>query len=248
MALRTARRLTLALIVLCAAPAAPAAVSAQPVEHQIAPLQQLTGELGRAKRAASDKVARLGRGSSVLRPCLRGGPGWKRIRAIDHRPQRSLFRAAARRLLADMRLLLDEQQPRIVAYEPAFRRFVASLGAAPVSDPTLRAAIAAQARRLAAYDDVRGIEASCAVFNRLTRRIREFPTRTAAQIVRADYRAAPLARRIERHVSKQLSRIDRRHGVSYRDAETLADAAELIVAAGGEPGYATGFQYALSLR
>lgn len=218
------------------------------MEHQIAPLQQATGELGRAKRAASEKVARLGRGASALRPCLRGGPGWKRIRAIDHASQRSLFRKAARRLLADMKLLRSDQQPRIVAYEPAFRRFVAGLGAAPVVDPTLREAIDAQTRRLAAYDDIRGIEASCSVFDRLTRRVREFPTRTAAQIIRADYRAAPLARRIERHVSNQVSRIERRHGVSYRDAETLADAAELIVELGGEPGYATGFQYALSLR
>jgi hypothetical protein len=78
--------------------------------------------------------------------------------------------------------------------------------------------------------------------------VREFPTRTAAQIVRADYRAAPIARKIERHVSGQLTKIDRRAGISYRDAETLADAAELMVELGGQPGYATGFQYALSLR
>jgi hypothetical protein len=57
-----------------------------------------------------------------------------------------------------------------------------------------------------------------------------------------------MARKIERHESDQLRAIDRRHGISYRDAETLATAAELMVELGGEPGYATGFQYALSLR
>lgn len=218
------------------------------VDGEVAALEQATAELGRAKRAAAGKVARLSSSSSVLRPCLRGGPGWKRIRAIEHAPQRGLYTAAARRLLADMKLLLDGQQPRIVVYESAFQRFVADLRAAPVSDPTLSEAIAAQARRVASYRDIRAVKANCAVFNKLTTRVREFPTRTAAQIVRADYRATPLARKIQRNISDQLIKIDRRHGVSYRDAETLADAAELMVDLGGNPGYATGFQYALSLR
>jgi hypothetical protein len=218
------------------------------LDEEVVALQEATGELGRAKRAAASKVARLSSSSSVLRPCLRGGPGWKRIRGIKHASQRGLYTAAARRLLADMKLLLDGQQPRIVVYESAFQRFVSQLRAASVSDPTLSEAIAAQARRVASYHDIRAVKANCTVFNKLTKRVREFPTRTAAQIVRADYRATPLARKIERNVSDQLTRIDRRHGITYRDAEKLADAAELMVDLGGEPGYATGFQYALSLR
>lgn len=234
------------------ASAAPVVNAAQAEEdalpEEVVAIQRATGELGRAKRAAASKVARLSRSSSTLAPCLRGGPGWKRIRAIGHASQRNLYAASARKLLADMKLLLDRQQSQIVAYESPFTRFVTQIRAAPVSDPTLREAVAAQARRLAAYRDVRGLKASCRLFNKLTRRVREFPTRTAAQIVRADYRAAPIARRIERHLSDQLRRIDRRHGIGYRDAETLADAAETMIELGGEPGYATGFQYALSLR
>jgi hypothetical protein len=218
------------------------------VDEEVLALQDATGELGRAKRAAAGKVARLSTSSSTLRPCLRGGPGWKRIRAIEHAPQRALYTASARRLLADMKLLLDGQQPRIVVYESAFQRFVSQLRAASVTDPTLSEAIAAQARRVASYHDIRAVKANCAVFNKLTKRVREFPTRTAAQIVRADYRATPLARKIERNISSQLTKIDRRHGITYRDAEKLAEAAELMVDLGGEPGYATGFQYALSLR
>jgi len=218
------------------------------LSEEIAAIQRATGDLGRAKRTASEKVARLSSSAEVLRSCLRGGPGWKRIRSIDHAPQRALYTAAARKLLADMRLLLDGQQPRIVVFEAPFKRFVTDLRAAPVSDPTLREAVAAQARRLAAYHEVGKVKASCQVFNKLTKRAREFPTRSAEQIVRADYRATPIARRIERNISDQLERIDRRYGVSYRDAETLADAAELMAQRGGEPGYATGFQYALSLR
>jgi len=215
----------------------------------LAPLEQATIELGRAKRAAAGKVAQLSRSSaSALRPCLRGGQGWKRIRAVKHAPQRALYAASARRLLADMRLLLDGQQSRIVAYESAFERFVAQIEAAGVSDPVLSAAVAAQARRLAAYRDVRSVKANCQVFNTLTKRAREFPTRSAAQIVRADYRTAPIARRIERHISNQLRAIDRRRGITYRDAETLGDAATTIVDLGGGSGFATGFQYALSLR
>jgi len=218
------------------------------VDEEVLALQDATGELGRAKRAAASKVARLSSSSSTLRPCLRGGPGWKRIRAIKHAPQRALYTASARRLLADMKLLLDGQQPRIVVYESAFQRFVSQLRTASVTDPTLSEAIAAQARRVASYHDIRAIKANCTVFNKLTKRVREFPTRTAAQIVRADYRATPLARKIQRNISDQLTKIDRRHGITYRDAEKLADAAELMVDLGGEPGYATGFQYALSLR
>jgi len=218
------------------------------VSEEILALQEATGELGRAKRAAASKVARLSSSASILRPCLREGPGWKRIRAIKHAPQRALYTAAARRLLADMKLLLDGQQPRIVVYEPAFQRFVAQIRSASVFNPTLSEAVAAQARRVASYHDIRAIKANCAVFNKLTKRVREFPTRTAAQIVRADYRATPLARKIQRNISDQLTRTERRHGITYRDAEKLADAAELMVDLGGEPGYATGFQYALSLR
>lgn len=216
-------------------------------DEQVVALERATGELGRAKRAAAARIARLS-SASVLAPCLRGGPGWKRIRAVKHASQRGFYTAAARRLLADMRLLLERQQPQIVAYESAFERFVGQLRAAPVSDATLRAAVDAQGRRLASYRDIRGLKADCATFNKLTKRVRDFPTRTAAQIVRADYRSAPIARRIQNHISDQLRRIDRRHGVTYRDAETLAAAAEVMVDLGGEPGYATGFQYALSLR
>jgi hypothetical protein len=218
------------------------------VDEEVVALEQATGELGRAKRAAAGKLARLSRSSQALRPCIAGGRGWKRIRAIEHRPQRALYAASARRLLADMRRLLDVQQPRIVAYRAGYERFVANLRGAGIADPIFVAAIAAQARRLASYQQIAAVKASCAVFNKLTKRVREFPTRSAAQIVRADYRAAPIARRIERHVSGQLAKIDRRSGVTYRDAEALADAAELMVELGGQPGYATGFQYALSLR
>lgn len=212
----------------------------------LAPIEQATAELGRAKRAAAGKVGR--RSATTLRQCMRSGPGWKRIRAVEHGPQRALYTASARKLLADMRLLLDVQQPRIEAYAPAFGRYVDRLRAVGVSDPLLVEAVAAQGRRLAAHRDVHTIVANCQVFNRLTGAVREFRTRSAADIVRVDYRATPVARRIQRHVSNQLAAIDRRHKVSYRDAETLEDAAKQMVAAGGSPGAALGFQYALSLR
>jgi hypothetical protein len=253
MALRIMRRLALGLVALLTALLAFTAPLASAdevaaVDAEVAALEQATGELGRAKRSAAGNLARLSGSASTLAPCVRSGPGWKRIRAVKHASQRALYTASARRLLADMKLLLDGQQPRIVVFESAFTRFVSQLRAASVGDPTLSEAVAAQGRRLAAYHDIRGVKADCSVFNALTSRVREFPTRTAAQIVRADYRSAPIARKIERHISNRLAAIDRRHGVSYRDAETLADAAELMVARGGEPGYATGFQYALSLR
>lgn len=224
----------------------------EPVDDEadeLAPIEQATAELGRAKRAAASRVAGLGnRSAATLRPCMRGGRGWKRIRAVRHAPQRALYAAAARRLLADMRTLLDVQQPRIEAYGPAFDRYVDQLRAVGVTSPLLGEAIAVQGRRLAAHRDVRAMVANCRVFNRLTSAVREFPTRRAAQIVRADYRATPIARRIERHIASQLAAIDRRRGISHRDVRTLQDAADEMVDAGGSPGAALGFQYALSLR
>jgi hypothetical protein len=217
--------------------------------NELAPIEQATAELGRAKRTGADKLAMLARNAAgTLRPCLRAGRGWERIRAVEHSPQRALYVAAARRLLADMRVLLEVQRPRIETYWPAFERYVGALNAVVVSSPLVAQAIAAQGRRLVAYRDVRSVTASCAVFNRLTARVRELPTRSAAEIVRVDYRSTRVARRIERHVSNQLAAIDRRHGISYRDALTLQGAAEQMVAAGGSPGAALGFQYALSLR
>jgi hypothetical protein len=212
-------------------------------------IEQATAELGKAKRSAEGVVAKLSRRSTTaLSACSRRGAGWKRIRAVRHAPQRALYTAAARKLLSDMRVLLDQQQPRIVAYGPAFERFVARLQGAGASNPLLGEAIAAQGRRLVSYRGVAAVEASCGVFNKLTSKVREFPTRTAAQIVRVDYLATRVSRRIERHVANQLRAIDRRSGISYRDVDTLADAADLMVELGGNPGYAVGFQYALSLR
>jgi hypothetical protein len=231
--------------------AVPSAAGAQAstAAAEVQPIEQAVAELGRAKRSAGETVARLsGRSADVLAGCAKSGPGWKRIRAVKHAPQRGLYAASARRLLADMRLLIDQQQARIAAYGPAFERFVARLSATPVSDPALREGIAVQARRLASYGDVAKVEASCTVFNRLASRVREFPTRTAEQIVRADYRAAPIARAIERHVSNRLRAIDRRHGISWRDVLTLERAGDAMVAMGSEPGNGVGFQYALSLR
>ena len=247
MVLRPAIFAALLVVLSIAAPAATAQVSTAAAEVQ--PIEQAVAELGRAKRSAADAVARLSRRSTgVLAGCTNRGPGWRRIRAVKHAPQRNLYAASARRLLVDMRVLIDQQQSRIVAYGPAFERFGDQLGAAPVSHSVLREAIAAQTRRLASYEDVADLAATCKVFNTLTARVREFPTRTADQIVRADYRAAPIARAIERHVSDQLRAVDRRHGITWRDVQTLDEAADAMVSLGSDPGFALGFQYALSLR
>lgn len=224
------------------ASAGAAATDVQRIEHAV-------NDLARAKRAGAGAVERLAdRGLERLAPCRRKGPGWKRIRRIRNASQRGMYVRAARALHADMRELVSEKQARIEVLQPAYDRFVSRLQAAGVSDSLLREAVAAQARRASSYRDVAGVKASCRVFNRIAKRIRELPTRTPRQIIRADYRSGPLARRVERHISKQLKRIDRRHGIGHRDVDTLAAAGERLVALGGGSGYAAGFQYALSLR
>lgn len=224
---------------------APATVAATDVQR----IEDAVNELARAKRSDAGAVERLAEERlERLAPCRRRGAGWKRIRRIRNASQRGMYVRAARALHADMRDLVAEKQARIDVLQRAYDRFVARLHAADASDPLLRDAIAAQARRAASYRDVAQVRASCRVFNRVTKRIRELPTRTPRQIIRADYRSGPLARRVERHISKQLRRIDRRHGIGHRDVDTLAAAGERLVGLGGGSGYAAGFQYALSLR
>jgi hypothetical protein len=234
-------------------PAAPVAAqdgaAAGSVDADVARVEAATSDLVREKRAAAGAVDRLAREAApTLRRCGRRGRGWRHLRAISHPSQRSLYLTAARRLMADMRTLVLTQQPLATAYGPAFGRFVGRLEAAGVSDPLLGEAVAAQARRLASYRDLRAVRANCRVFNRVLRRAREFPTRTAREVVRADYRSGPVARRIERHVDRRLRRIDRRHRIGDRDLFTLERAAALIEARGGSPGLATAFRYGLSLR
>ncbi|MEX1140786.1 MAG: hypothetical protein WD399_04160 [Thermoleophilaceae bacterium] len=237
--------LTAGLAVDARADEAPATSAATDLQR----IEQATNELARGKRAAAAAIERLGaQRLDDLGACRRSGPGWRRIRRIRNASQRGMYVRAARTLHADMRDLVAERQARIEILAAAYERFADRLHAADVSDPLLHEAVAAQARRVASYRDVRGVGASCRAFNRVARRIRELPTRTPRQIIRADYRSGPLARRVERHISNQLHRIDRRHGIGYRDAETLSQAADRIVALGGSAGYATGFQYALSLR
>ncbi len=206
-------------------------------------------DLARGKRAASSSVERLRRqDAGALKSCMRSGPGWKRIRKVRHRPQRDLYARAARTLLRDMSALLHDQRAPIVAYGPVFNRFMAGIHGVGVGDPLLREAVAAHTRRNAAYLAIGKIEASCQVFNRLTAKVREFPTRTPEQIIRVDYKAPPIATRIEKHISKQVDAAEWRSRVSDGDAATLERAAGLMVGLGANPGYATAFRYALSLR
>lgn len=238
-----------ALVALCPAQAATASPPASSAASDVSALERATVDLARAKRAASSSVERLrSEDAGRLERCMRGGPGWRRIRKVRHRPQRDLYRRAARALLRDMNALLHDQRAPIVAYRPVFDRFLAGIHAVGSGDSLLREAVDAHARRNTTYQAIGQIEASCRVFNRLTAGVREFPTRTPEQIIRVDYKAPPIARRIERHISRQVEAAERRSGLSDRDAETLERAAGLMVALGANPGYATAFRYALSLR
>jgi hypothetical protein len=238
-----------ALVALCPTQAATASPPANSAASDVSALERATVDLARAKRAASSSVERLRRdGAGTLDRCMRGGPGWKRIRKVRHRPQRELYARAARTLLRDMESLLHDQRAPITAYRPVFDRFMAGIQGVGAGDPLLREAVAAHARRNAAHQEIGRIEVGCRVFNRLTAKVREFPTRTPEQIIRVDYKAPPIAGRIERHISKQVVAAERRSRVSDRDAETLERAAGLMIGHGANPGYATAFRYALSLR
>ena len=221
-----------------------AAVSAGAQETQkpedVVRVERAVTELAPAKRAAAGEVAagRRAAAKALLR-CKRGGPGWKRIRAVRVPAQRSLYTRGAKELWRELGEVAAERAA-FDAYRNAFDRFLARFDR-PLSDPVLQAGIEAWRKRMAYYEAATGF-GTCATFERLLKPVRQFK-----ENVRADYLAGDIYNKMVRFVADSRRKAAVRHWGSRYDA-ALQNARNQLVALGGDQGYATYFAFGHSLR
>jgi hypothetical protein len=136
-------------------------------------------ELAAAKRNATGEVkANKQAAAKALTKCESAGPGWKAIRAVKIPAQRSLYRRGARTLWKALGEVAVERAA-FDAYRPGFDRFDT-----PLADSVLQAGVDAWRKRVDLYEAYTPI-GTCAQFNRLAKRARQF-----APNVEADYKAA----------------------------------------------------------
>jgi hypothetical protein len=201
-------------------------------------------ELAKAKRDAAGRVAQRKRAAeAALADCRSAGPGWKRIRGVHDASQRGAYLRGARVLWGELREAALEQAALDV-YDPFFTRFLARLER-PLSDPVLQAGGDALRERIG-YQREAYAFASCATFERLLRKVREFKI-GGGYGVAGDYRAGRIHNRLTGFVAGRQRAAERKHGATgYESA--LQAARERIVALGGDSGYASYFAFAHSLR
>jgi hypothetical protein len=217
--------------------AAPAAAQAP---EDVVRVENAVTELATAKRAAAGEVAAGERaGAKALRKCKRGGPGWKRIRAVRVPAQRSLYRRGAGTLWKELNEVAVERAA-LDAYRRAFERFVDRFER-PLADPVLQAGVEAWRKRIAYYEAATGF-GNCRAFERLLKPVRQFE-----ENVRADYLAGDVYNKMVRFVSDSRRKAAARHWGSRQDA-ALRAARTQLVALGGDEGYATFFAFGHSLR
>jgi len=221
----------------------PSAARAQ-VPEDVSRIHAAVTELAKAKRDAAGRVAQRKRAAEeALAGCRSAGPGWKRIRAVRDASQRGAYVRGARVLWGELREAALEQAA-LEVYDPFLTRFLGRLER-PLSDPALQAGADALRERIA-YQREAYAFASCAAFEQLLGKVREFKV-GGGHGVAGDYRAGRIHNVFIRFVAGRQRAADRRHGGSgYESA--LQAARERIVALGGDPGYASYFAFAHSLR
>ena len=128
----------------------------------------------------------------------------------------------------------------VQVYSPHFERFLRHFDT-PLSDPVLEAGIEAQRHRLA-YNEAAYSFGTCATFNGLMKKVREFKI-GGSHGVSGDYYAGKIYNDFVRYVPKRQAAAARAHWGSRRQSALDAAKAQLI-ALGGDPGYASYFAFA----
>jgi hypothetical protein len=211
-------------------------------------IDQMMADYGKVKRAALPLVAaRQAEAARQLATCKNTGRSWARIKKFKHRTQRTLFIRAGKSLHAEASELLIETQIPFSVYRDNYVQLLQRLDALQTTDPQLQAAIAAHHRRFAYYDSLLQTPASCKVINVMLARAREISARTPQQMIRIDYVIAPIAHRWGVYVSGAIRKAQRVSRIANNDATVLQDAANLLVALGGNAGYANAFRYAITV-
>jgi hypothetical protein len=223
---------------LAAAPAAGAQVLEKP--EDVVRVESAVTQLAVAKRSAAPALAANERaGAKALLKCKRGGPGWKRIRAVRVPAQRSLYTSGARTLWKELNEVAAERAA-LDAYRKPFERFLQRFDR-PLADPVLQAGVDAWRKRIAYYEAATGF-GTCKTFEKLLRRVRQFE-----ENVRADYLAGDIYNKMVRFVADSRRKAAARHWGSRYDAALRAARTQLD-ALGGNDGYGTFFAFGHSLR
>lgn len=203
-------------------------------------VERAVTELAAAKRAAAGEVkANKVAATKALSKCESAGPGWKAIRAVKIPAQRSLYRRGARTLWKALGEVAAERAA-FDAYRPGFERFLGRFDS-PLADPALEAGVDAWRKRVDLYDAYTPI-GTCAQFNRLAKRARQF-----LPDVEADYKSGDIYNRMVRFVESTKRTAARRHWGS-RNATALRAARDRLIELGANDGYATFFAFGHSLR
>jgi hypothetical protein len=203
-------------------------------------VERAVTELAAAKRAAADEVkANNQAATEALAKCEHAGPGWKAIRAVKIPAQRSLYRRGARTLWKGLGEVAADRAA-FDAYRARFERFVGRFDT-PLDDSVLQAGVDAWRKRVDLYEAYTPI-GTCASFNRLAKRARQFPPN-----VEADYKSGDIYNRMVRFVEDTKRAAARRHWGS-RYAGALVAARDRLIELGANDGYATFFAFGHSLR
>jgi len=219
--------------------AAPAAARAQK-PADVMRVEAAVVELAKLKQGSDGQVAAHERAAqSALAACRSKGPGWGRIRRVRHRAQRNAYARGAKALWADLRETAVEGA-WVEVYAPPFERFLRRFET-PLSDPVLQAGIDAQRRRLA-FDQAAYSFGTCATFNKLMRKVRDFKI-GGSHGVEGDYYAGKIYNDFVRYVSSRQRAAARVHWGSRYDT-ALEAARDRLRALGGDEGYANYFAFA----
>jgi hypothetical protein len=233
------RLFALAIAALCAALiSASAAFADKPAD-----VQRVEGaviELDHAKRSLNAEVAdRRDALERSLSRCKSKGKGWKRIKRVRNRSQRSTYRRGARFLWSELHRVAMERAA-YETYKPIFDRFLSHFEPA-LTDPVLQAGVDAHRHRLAYHDDATSF-ATCKTFNKLTKGVRGFRGDATG-----DARAGDIYTKLSDYVAAQERAAARKDWGGRYDA-ALQAARQRLKDLGGNGGYADYFAFALSLR
>jgi hypothetical protein len=233
------RRLVTLSVLLVLAAAAPASAQAQKPADVIR-LENAIVELAKQKRASDGLVSARRRGAQrALGACRTRGTGWTRIRRVRDRAQRNAYARGARALWAKLHDVAAEGA-WVEVYEPYFERFLSGFDT-PLSDPVLQAGVEAQRKRLT-YDRAAYSFGTCATFETVLRKVREFKV-GGQHGVRGDYYAGRIYNLMVRHVPDRQRAAARAHwGSRYEGALDAAGAQ--LKALGGNEGHANYFAFA----
>jgi hypothetical protein len=231
------RRLPIAAAAAFLALAGPA--SAQKPED-VSRVESAIVELAKLKRNSSDEVVAHRRSAQdALAACRTKGPGWARVRKVRDASQRNAYARGAKQLWSKLDDVAAEGA-WVEVYTPHFERFLRRFET-PLSDPVLQAGIEAQRKRFA-FNQAAYSFGSCATFNKLMKKVREFKI-GGSRGVSGDYYAGKIYNDFVRYVPKRQQAAARANWGSRYDS-ALEAARDQLNALGGDDGYASYFAFA----